>query len=88
MQLVGTQIHEERGAKPSYIVEFVGDGGEVISVQMQQSASGDLTRLPLRRCPIGEKHAAFVPEEGRVVLHMEMISLHAGSISKTAPEFH
>ncbi len=45
MQLVGTQIHEESGAKPSYIVEFVGDGGEVISVQMQQSASGDLTRL-------------------------------------------
>jgi len=48
MQLVGTQIHEERGAKPSYIVEFVGDGGEVISVQMQQSASGDLTRSSQR----------------------------------------
>ncbi|MGV8937287.1 MAG: hypothetical protein ACOH2J_09205 [Allorhizobium sp.] len=45
MQLIGTQIHEERGATPHFIVEFVGDGGEVISVQMQPGGSRQLTRM-------------------------------------------
>lgn len=45
MQIIGTQVHEERGAKPHFIVEFVGDGGEVISVQMQQGGSSRLTRM-------------------------------------------
>lgn len=42
MQIVGTQVHEEMGGKLGYIVEFVGDGGEVVSVQMR--GADDITR--------------------------------------------
>lgn len=44
MQIVGTQIHEEMGGKLGYIVEFVGDGGEVVSVQMRQSDGSSINR--------------------------------------------
>ncbi|MFN7008868.1 MAG: hypothetical protein ACK4PN_02450 [Allorhizobium sp.] len=44
MQIVGTQVHEDMGGVPGYTVEFVGDGGEVVSVRMKQSQSGDLNR--------------------------------------------
>ncbi len=44
MQIVGTQVHEDMGGVPGYTVEFVGDGGEVVSVRMKQSESGDLNR--------------------------------------------
>ncbi|MCO6180548.1 hypothetical protein [Ciceribacter sp. RN22] len=45
MQVIGIQVHEEMGGKGGYTVEFVGDGGEVISVLMRQSESGQLNRL-------------------------------------------
>lgn len=45
MQIVGIQVHEEMGGKSGYTVEFVGDGGEVISVLMRQSDTGQLNRL-------------------------------------------
>lgn len=45
MQIVGTQVHEEMGGKLGYIVEFVGDGGEVVSVQLRQGDSGGLNRM-------------------------------------------
>ncbi|MFA7414359.1 MAG: hypothetical protein WC048_07740 [Rhizobium sp.] len=45
MQLIGTQVHEEMGGKGGYTVEFVGDAGEVISVRMRQSESGNLNRM-------------------------------------------
>lgn len=44
MQIVGTQVHEDMGGVPGYTVEFVGDGGEVVSVRMKQSESGELNR--------------------------------------------
>jgi DNA-binding FadR family transcriptional regulator len=44
MQIVGTQIHEEMGGKLGYIVEFVGDGGEVVSVQMRQGDGVSINR--------------------------------------------
>lgn len=44
MQIVGTQVHEDMGGVPGYTVEFMGDGGEVVSVRMKQSESGDLNR--------------------------------------------
>ncbi|MNL56915.1 hypothetical protein D3C87_1804390 [compost metagenome] len=44
MQIVGTQIHEEMGGKLGYIVEFVGDGGEVVSVQMRQGEGSAINR--------------------------------------------
>lgn len=44
MQIVGTQVHAEMGGRLGYIVEFVGDGGEVVSVQLRQS-NGELNRV-------------------------------------------
>ncbi|SMC45148.1 hypothetical protein [Rhizobium sp. RU36D] len=44
MQIVGTQVHEEMGGKLGYIVEFVGDGGEVVSVQMRQGDGTSINR--------------------------------------------
>ncbi len=45
MQVIGIQVHEEMGGKRGYTVEFVGDGGEVISVLMRQSETGQLNRV-------------------------------------------
>ncbi|MCM2476298.1 hypothetical protein HGO38_22805 [Rhizobium sp. CG5] len=44
MQLLGTQVHAEQGGKRGFTVEFVGDGGEVISVQLRATEGGDLNR--------------------------------------------
>ena len=44
MQIVDTQVHEDMGGVPGFTVEFVGDGGEIVSVRMKQGESGDLTR--------------------------------------------
>ncbi|MCL6706696.1 hypothetical protein M8R20_06775 [Pseudomonas sp. R2.Fl] len=43
MQIVGTQVHEEMGGR-RFTVEFVGEGGDVISVQLKRDGSDDLTR--------------------------------------------
>ena len=45
MQIVGTQVHEEMGGKLGYIVEFVGDGGEVVSVQLRQGENASINRM-------------------------------------------
>lgn len=35
MQVVGTQVIPSHGGKSGFTVEFVSDGGEVVSVQMK-----------------------------------------------------
>lgn len=45
MQVVGTQVHAERGGKMGYTVEFVGDGGEVVSVLLRNDETTNLNRL-------------------------------------------
>lgn len=44
MQIIGTEIIESPEASGSFLVEFHGDGGEKVSVQMAQTESGALTR--------------------------------------------
>lgn len=44
MQIVDTQIHQDVGGVPGFTVEFVGDGGEVVSVRMKQGSSDQLNR--------------------------------------------
>lgn len=44
MQIIGTEIIESPEPKGSVVVEFHGDGGERVSVQMAQTESGGLTR--------------------------------------------
>jgi hypothetical protein len=41
MQVIGTQVHPHAGF---LTVEFVGEGGDVISVQMRKGEAGDLNR--------------------------------------------
>lgn len=43
MQIVGTQVHEEMGGR-RFTVEFVGEGGDVISVQLRRDGTDDLSR--------------------------------------------
>ena len=45
MHLVGTQVIPEQGGKAGFTVEFVGEGGDVVSVSMRTDASGSLNRL-------------------------------------------
>ncbi|MGF0536443.1 hypothetical protein ACQQ2Q_00515 [Agrobacterium sp. ES01] len=59
MQIIGTQVHEQRGGKGGYIVEFVGEGGDVISVQLRQGKTGALNRQnALDKARIALLHAA------------------------------
>lgn len=41
MQVIGTQVHQQPGM---VTVEFVGEGGDVISVQMRRGKNDDLNR--------------------------------------------
>ncbi|MBO3759822.1 hypothetical protein [Ciceribacter sp. L1K22] len=43
MQIVGTQVHEEMGGR-RLTVEFVAEGGDVISVQLTRGESDDVNR--------------------------------------------
>jgi len=45
MQLVGTQVIPAYGDKGGFTVEFVGDGGEVVSVQIKNDRGQQLSRL-------------------------------------------
>ena len=45
MQLVGTQVIPAYGGKGGFTVEFVGDGGEVVSVQIKNDRGQQLNRL-------------------------------------------
>ncbi|TDW16159.1 hypothetical protein EV128_14021 [Rhizobium azibense] len=44
MQVVGTQVTPIGGGKAGFTVEFVGDGGEVVSVQLKNDAERSLNR--------------------------------------------
>lgn len=43
MQIVGTQVHEEMGGR-RFTVEFVGEGGDIVSVQLKRDNTDDLNR--------------------------------------------
>jgi hypothetical protein len=45
MQSFDTLVHPEMGGKLGFTVEFVGNAGEVISVQLRQDAKNMLNRL-------------------------------------------
>ena len=45
MQLIGTQVIPAYGGKGGFTVEFVGDGGEVVSVQIKSDRGQQLNRL-------------------------------------------
>jgi hypothetical protein len=45
MQSFETLVHPEMGGKLGFTVEFVGNAGEVISVQLRQDAGNMLNRL-------------------------------------------
>lgn len=45
MQSFETLVHPEMGGKLGFTVEFVGNSGEVISVQLRQDADNMLNRL-------------------------------------------
>lgn len=44
MQVIGTQVISAHGGKGGFTVEFVGDGGEVVSVQMPNDEAHSLNR--------------------------------------------
>ncbi|MFN7091111.1 MAG: hypothetical protein ACK4P4_11220 [Allorhizobium sp.] len=44
MQIIGTEVIESHDAKGGFVVEFLGDGGEKVSVHMAQSENGGLNR--------------------------------------------
>ena len=45
MHVVGTQVIPAYGNKGGFTVEFVGDGGEVVSVQIKSDRGQQLNRL-------------------------------------------
>lgn len=45
MRIVGIQVSPERAGRAGYSVEFVGDGGEVVTVMCPQDDAGSLNRL-------------------------------------------
>lgn len=44
MQIIGTEVTEAQGANAGFLVEFLGDGGERVSVRLNQTEDGDLSR--------------------------------------------
>jgi hypothetical protein len=44
MQIIGTEVTEATGANEGFLVEFMGDGGERISVRLAQTENGALSR--------------------------------------------
>jgi len=45
MQVVGTQVTPVQDGKGGFMVEFVGDSGEVVSVKIENDAGRSLNRL-------------------------------------------
>ncbi|MBB4067213.1 hypothetical protein [Gellertiella hungarica] len=45
MQVVGMQVVAEQGGKLGYTVEFVGDGGEVVSVLVKNDRAQTINRM-------------------------------------------
>ncbi len=44
MQIIETEVIEGHDTKGGFVVEFLGDGGEKVSVHMAQSENGSLNR--------------------------------------------
>lgn len=44
MQIIGTEVTEATGSNEGFLVEFMGDGGERVSVRLAQSEHGGLSR--------------------------------------------
>lgn len=44
MQIIRTEVTEANGATAGFLVEFVGDGGESVSVRLAQSEGNNLNR--------------------------------------------
>lgn len=44
MQIISTEVTEANGTTEGFLVEFLGDGGESVSVRLAQSESGGLSR--------------------------------------------
>lgn len=44
MQIIGTEVIEGQDTKGGFVVEFLGDSGEKVSVHMAQSENGSLNR--------------------------------------------
>ena len=66
MQVVGTQIIPERGGKQGFTVEFVGEGGEIVSVTLRNDDDGTLNRMNAleRATAVMIQVASFEPEDG------------------------
>ncbi len=45
MHVVGTQIIPEQGGRAGFTVEFVGEGGEIVSVSLRNDACRSLNRM-------------------------------------------
>lgn len=45
MQVVGTQVIPEKGGKLGFTIEFVGDGGEVVSVQLRNDEKQSINSI-------------------------------------------
>lgn len=45
MRVVGIQVSPERAGRAGYSVEFVGEGGEVVTVMCPQDSAGSVNRL-------------------------------------------
>lgn len=42
MEVIGKQVHDQNSA---FIVEFVGEGGDIVSVQLKKDGEGRLNRM-------------------------------------------
>ncbi|PDT53293.1 MULTISPECIES: hypothetical protein [Sinorhizobium] len=45
MHVVGTQVIPEQGGRAGFTVEFVGEGGEIVSVSLRNDAARSLNRM-------------------------------------------
>ncbi|MGE6782707.1 hypothetical protein ACQKGL_09320 [Ensifer adhaerens] len=45
MRIVGLQVTAEKAGRSGFTVEFVGDGGQVVTVMCPQDGAGSLNRL-------------------------------------------
>ncbi|WP_018237141.1 hypothetical protein [Ensifer sp. BR816] len=45
MHVVGTQIIPEQGGRAGFTVEFVGEGGEIVSVSLRNDSDRSLNRM-------------------------------------------
>lgn len=45
MHVVGTQVIPEQGGRAGFTVEFVGEGGEIVSVSLRNDAGRSLNRM-------------------------------------------